>query len=35
MVALAAGGVILAMWGMFQYLAKPWIEHILMASLHR
>jgi len=34
MVALAAGGVILAMWGMFQYLAKPWIEHILMASLH-
>jgi hypothetical protein len=34
MVALAAGGVILAMWGMFQYLAKPWIEHILTTSLH-
>jgi len=34
MVALAAGGVIVAMWAMFQYLAKPWIEHALMATFH-
>lgn len=30
-VALSGGAVIVAMWALLQFLAKPWIEQVLHA----